>query len=1272
MVLGLRSKHKKGTSVQVDYLIQVQEISPWQPSHSSKASSASSLELQWENGDHSSGSLVCSVAEGKIEFSDPFGLSVTLCKEISKKGASRDSFVKNLLEFHLFEHRKDMSTKGHQLGSAVVNLADYGIVNEGITVSAPVSLRKSSKGAPHPMIFLSIQPLEGDDSNASFSKDESLDKDVSESVSEVTNEEEEIASFTDDDVDDDVSAHSSRTFSSSAFHLSRRASLSQSDKNIAASAYPTGANESPALPSSITASPVIRADEQIQEETTSNHPSRTTALPVIREDEQIQEKKTLSRPSSTTALPVIRADEQIQEKKTLSRPSSTAALPVIRADEQIQEKKTLSHPSSTTALPVIRADEQIQEKKTLSRPSSTAALPVIREGSFPFPPDEQIQEKKTLSRPSSTTALPVIRADEQIQEKKTLSRPSSTTALPVIRADEKIQEKKTLSHPSSTTALPMIRADEQIQEKKTLSCPSSPSSTTALPVIRADEQIQAEKTSNLPSIDEYQTTREHDAKVQLEEDKIPAKVRESDADDVVNTVGNYLAVNGQETEVLETTSHPVEEKLHGEVRRDATRSQLSLRSNTISSNRHAVGGVQGNTRRDKLKQLKSLQIQNSASEIESPVGNNGHSAERVKRHEVAEKVNRGAMITDPGGQREEKPNSSSLLENGAKSRSESDTGRPLGNGHSTERVKRHEVAEKLNRGGMITDQGGQTEEKPTINNNAKSRSEADVVVKKEEPSKLASSESVVKSAVPSSIKTSPRQKRTEVSKNAKTGGNSPSGREETKSVSGNKVEMLEEELMETAALEIGLYSVVAEHGSSANKVHAPARRLSRFYLHTCKTRNQGKRANAARAITSGLILVSKACGNDVPRLTFWLSNSIVLRAIVSQAVEKLNRDPGSSPSKQSKATISDEWENLRTFVTALEKVESWIFSRIVESVWWQTLTPHMQSTAVKTSVSKKSQHARKDGLGDQEQGNFAIVLWQKAFKDSCERLCPIRASRHECGCLHVLARLVMEQLVARLDVAMFNAVLRESADEMPTDPVSDPISDPKVLPIPAGKSSFGAGAQLKNAIGSWSRWLTDLFGIDDSESPEDNDTPFKIFHLLNALSDLMMLPFEMLADQSTRKEVCPTFGPPLIRHVLSNFVPDEFNPDPIPNSILDTLDSEDMAELDDDDETLTSFPCEARATVYLPPTAASVMNTIGGEGGSQRSSSSALQRSRSTLLRKSYTSDDELEDLDSPMNSILVADKIASTSSSPTSLTGKGGRKVVRYQLLREVWKDSQ
>lgn len=80
-----------------------------------------------------------------------------------------------------------------------------------------------------------------------------------------------------------------------------------------------------------------------------------------------------------------------------------------------------------------------------------------------------------------------------------------------------------------------------------------------------------------------------------------------------------------------------------------------------------------------------------------------------------------------------------------------------------------------------------------------------------------------------------------------------------------RTEMLEDELKEAAALEAAVYSVVAEHSSSMSKVHAPARRLSRFYLHACKENDHSKRASAARAAVSGLILVSKACGNDVPR-----------------------------------------------------------------------------------------------------------------------------------------------------------------------------------------------------------------------------------------------------------------------------------------------------------------------------------------------------------------------------------------------------------------------
>lgn len=63
----------------------------------------------------------------------------------------------------------------------------------------------------------------------------------------------------------------------------------------------------------------------------------------------------------------------------------------------------------------------------------------------------------------------------------------------------------------------------------------------------------------------------------------------------------------------------------------------------------------------------------------------------------------------------------------------------------------------------------------------------------------------------------------------------------------------------------------------------------------------------------------------------------------------------------------------------------------------------------------------------------------------------------------------MEQCAARLDVAIFNALLRDTTEYVPTDPISDPIGDASVLPVAPGKLTFGDGAQLKNAV-SFELW----------------------------------------------------------------------------------------------------------------------------------------------------------------------------------------------------------
>ncbi|KAF7071357.1 hypothetical protein CFC21_076692 [Triticum aestivum] len=443
-----------------------------------------------------------------------------------------------------------------------------------------------------------------------------------------------------------------------------------------------------------------------------------------------------------------------------------------------------------------------------------------------------------------------------------------------------------------------------------------------------------------------------------------------------------------------------------------------------------------------------------------------------------------------------------------------------------------------------------------------------------------------------------------------------------------KVELLETELQEAAASEIGLYSVAAEHGSSANKVHTPARRLSRHFVHAFKNCPREKMGSAARSASSGLVFVAKACGYDVARLSFWLSNCVVLRAIVTETSkqsdigndinatdyssktaprrnsasmwESLNRKKGNFLSPE-----FDNWEDIDTFIAALKKIESWIFSRIVECIWWQAFTPHMQSayisTKSKTGLNAKKCYGRITVVGNQQQATLSIDIWKKAFKQASEKICPVRAAGHECGCLPMLAKL----------------------------------------------------------IGSWSRCLTDLFGMDMDDYPEvengDGENgiaeTYRPFYLLNALSDLLMIPKDVLMETSTRKEICPTFSSSIVRNILVGFVPDEFCPDPIQDSLLQALELED--HLESSDKGIRAIPCSASPILYSYPASGTILSIICDP-----------RKSGLAVLRKSNTSDDELDELSSPLSFI---------SKVPTNPLAKlkqvSGSNTARYRLLHEVWK---
>lgn len=272
----------------------------------------------------------------------------------------------------------------------------------------------------------------------------------------------------------------------------------------------------------------------------------------------------------------------------------------------------------------------------------------------------------------------------------------------------------------------------------------------------------------------------------------------------------------------------------------------------------------------------------------------------------------------------------------------------------------------------------------------------------------------------------------------------------------------------------------------------------------------------------------------------------------------------------------------------------------------------------------------------------------------------------------------MNQCIGRLDVAMFNAILRESAHEIPTDPVSDPILDSNVLPIPAGYLSFGSGAQLKNAVGNWERWLSDFLGMDadtfenEFQNREDNDNSDtkepKVFHLLNTLSDLLMLPKDMLIDTSIRMEVCPSISLSLVKRILCNFSPDEFCPDPVPGAVLEVLNAECIEERRFSGESSNSFPHTAAPAVYTKPSSSEVAEKV-AEAGEGAGAASQLSRSASAVQRKGYTSDEELDELESCLNSIVNV-----FPKSPSDMGNRNGEAEsnggnARYDLLRQVWK---
>ncbi|KAI3729165.1 hypothetical protein L6452_17816 [Arctium lappa] len=100
------------------------------------------------------------VGDGKIEFDESFRLHVKLLRDMPIRGGDNDIFLKNSIEFNMYESRRNKILKGHLLATAVVGFVEYGLVKDGLIISVPMNCKMTFSNTAQPMLFLEIQTVE--------------------------------------------------------------------------------------------------------------------------------------------------------------------------------------------------------------------------------------------------------------------------------------------------------------------------------------------------------------------------------------------------------------------------------------------------------------------------------------------------------------------------------------------------------------------------------------------------------------------------------------------------------------------------------------------------------------------------------------------------------------------------------------------------------------------------------------------------------------------------------------------------------------------------------------------------------------------------------------------------------------------------------------------------------------------------------------------------------------------------------------------------------
>ncbi|BBN02463.1 hypothetical protein MPTK1_2g15570 [Marchantia polymorpha subsp. ruderalis] len=1413
MVLGLGSK-KKGQPVKLEFLILIHEIKPWKPVQSAKTP----LVLQWQRGDKRSGKskIVVPDEDGRIVFNESFKLPAKLVREPEGKGKNAGvvKFQKKTVVFNLLE-----ATTDRQLARCIVDLGEFGDADTAVEANSPLSTGKKVVSGGSPSLFFKIglhgkkeEPRTSISARVSFGSkaaatapapapakapavsskaavEPALDEETRKSLvaalmSDEDDDNDSIASFTDDEED-----------GTSESAPKARASTSKSDVSGSAAKAPSPVSHpSPARPevSKVSAPPSHpppsprrdppKVSAAPSHPPLSPRPERVSTPPSHPPPPRPDASKVSGPPSHP---PPARPDASRASAPPSHPPPTRPETPKASPPKSVAQSAKPDVPKSPPPTSIPSPARGDASKSSQSTPPKRDPGEALRSSASPV--EKRADASRATGLFSSGNRSPASSVDSSNNGPK-VSKGSSAAAETGTNAS-RVNKSTKLSAEEQEEEL---RASLFSSDADSRSSKSSKSSVNAPEPARAPLGLFSSGTTNAAG------RGGRSSPTPSEGSRSPLVSKDSSRGSSPSDTKAASEVAGSDIAKASKSEVPAEKD-----RTQKSSIPLPPASAKAAAAAAATAYAAKNSYRTRGKSYDFTFDSGSSEDSLSPNSNGARSpiqspllsAQSGTLHSRSPSYSRTQKTVLPQGpevsmdakqpvsQKEEKREESKSIPSKEEGRKSYD--------------RRDEKPETRRSVDLRRDDIGPVKSIPPKRDEFMNDDDGEAVsVLGSAKANLARVEKKALDELRNKVANA-EAKLLEANQRAQ---------EQARQLS-QQVERLEGELRETGAMEVALYCVVAEHGNSSHKLHTPARRLARLYMHASKQWSPERKAGTAKNCVAGLVTVAKACGTDVSRLSFWWSNVVALRAVIAQAYDtggpdnsqvgstdataSTNSNGNGSASWARKSLTSrksfsrqdskllspkplpSDWQQPGTFITALEKIEGWIYTKIIESLWWQAMIPRMQkgvdpsaptsprglSILSPAALAEFTNKAKEDfnkmagdvtgmfvkkhdrtasvslpELGDARQGNVSVEIWKKAMKDALCRLCPVRGAGHECGCLPMLIKTAIEGCCARLDVALFNAILRDEGDDVPTDPISDPVSDPSVLPISPGGLSFGGGSQLKNVVVTWSTFIHGLVSLkeptfapeaengDSSPEMDDPEKLPKLFNLIKATGDLLMLPKdfltdrafrkeeakreaekmasvfkvlkttgdilqlpkEMLMDKSLRREICPMLSLHLVRRILVNFVPDEFAPDPISPSLLAALNAEAAIERQRNGEADESSVAMATAppVVYPVPSAFYVWSWI----GEANSNAATWGRSSNSLLRKGYTSDEDLEVMEqlqennasSKLDVILGSSRPSSVSTS----NGEHSEGIMksrqsfgeeigasrRFQLLKPVW----